>query len=307
MGDVLIQDTTLSEIADAIRERNKKIGKIKVSNMADEIRERRLELLPLTDWSYWFAGGRRTDTVDYIDTSNGTKFESMFSGSGDSFNVGSSMYAAVQKLNTSNGTDFIAMFERCQNLERLPTPIFDTSKAVHFTNCFYQCFNLSKAPDFNTSSCKYFDYMFYDCRRLTNGGVIDMRNIDNDYTSLAAQYMFAYCPNLKKLKIIVNGILTSNMLRIFFGTTQTDSFTDFEVECTVDENGVKHGIKVDSNDFSFAYHKNLSVESLLSILNALEDNTGEEVKFTVYLGSANLGRLTAEQKQIAYNKNLDLR
>ena len=65
-------------------------------------------------------------------------------------------------------------------------------------------------------------------------------------------------------------------------------------------------ISVFNDSLSFATCPKLSVESLLSILNALSDNTELDTTYKVTLGSANLAKLTEEQKEIAYNKNIFL-
>lgn len=64
-------------------------------------------------------------------------------------------------------------------------------------------------------------------------------------------------------------------------------------------------ITVTSNYLDFNYCTALTVDSLLNILNALEDNTGKTT-YTVNLGSTNLAKLTDEQKQIAIDKNYTL-
>ena len=61
---------------------------------------------------------------------------------------------------------------------------------------------------------------------------------------------------------------------------------------------------VNNNNVNFSSCP-LTVESMLNLLNAFEDNTGK-TQYTVKLGSTNLANLTEEQKAIATNKNIDL-
>ena len=65
-------------------------------------------------------------------------------------------------------------------------------------------------------------------------------------------------------------------------------------------------INVFNSSLNFSRCSKLTEESLLSILNALSDNTELDTTYTVTLGSANLAKLTVEQKKIAYNKNIEL-
>lgn len=302
MGEVIIQDTTLTEIADAIRERNKTTAKINAKFMAQQIRSNPessgfIDTSTITNWKSFFSGDNRYDLIHRIDTSNGVNFENFFGNS-------SRTKFHTEKLNTSKGINFAFFCDECRYLTEFDPPI-DTSNGEDFSYFFNMCELLQNAPLLNTSKGKNFHYMYYNCKNLKDGGVIDMTNADNEDYDVAS-YMFGYCKKLEKLKIKVNGLLTSKMGRMFYLGEYSDTFTDFEIECTIDENGVKHGIKVDDNGFTMIYHTNLSVDSLLSILNALEDNTGEATTYSVFLGD-NLNKLTAEQKQIAYKKNINLK
>ena len=50
----------------------------------------------------------------------------------------------------------------------------------------------------------------------------------------------------------------------------------------------------------------ISIESLVSIFEAFEDNTGIETQYTVTIGTAQWEKLTEEQKAIVTNKNIIL-
>ena len=85
MADVIIQDTTLRDIAEAVRVRNGTAEKIPVSDIARQIREgteiedceNHIVSSTITDWSYYCNNGARLHTLPFIDTSNGTNFNSM--------------------------------------------------------------------------------------------------------------------------------------------------------------------------------------------------------------------------------------
>lgn len=81
---------------------------------------------------------------------------------------------------------------------------------------------------------------------------------------------------------------------------------NFVAGCTALENFLFNStIKIANNNFDVSKNTLLTVESLLSILSALEDNTGG-TQYTVKFGSTNLAKLTEEQKAIATNKNIAL-
>lgn len=65
-------------------------------------------------------------------------------------------------------------------------------------------------------------------------------------------------------------------------------------------------VKVTNNNFKFNNSSKLTVASMVNILNAIVDNSGEETQYTVYFGSTNLAKLTDEQKAIATAKNIIL-
>lgn len=303
MAEYMVDDTMLKDIADAIRERNKTTEEILFDDMPAKIKENPFGMLDtsqITDWSYFFYyGARRSlllmDTYK-IDTSNGTDFQSAF----QNFTNQIVKEIPVEKINTSKGENFESFCSNNKYLTEIAS--FDTSKAEMLLFCFSGCSKLQNAPILNTPLCMDFSYMYYKCAELKDGGVYDMTSIDNNQTAQSAWYMFAGCDKLEKLKIKIDEIRTSNMTRMFLLDNPTESFTNFEIE-VVTENG---GIKVDDNSFNLSSHEGLNVESLLSVLNALKDNTGESTTYNIYLGS-NINKLSAEQKQIAFRKNINLK
>lgn len=101
-----------------------------------------------------------------------------------------------------------------------------------------------------------------------------------------------------------NNCVKLKTLRVHNKITWTSGY--FVGGCTALENFLfSSTIKLSNNNFDVAKSTNLTVESLLSILNALEDNTGNTT-YTIKLGATNLAKLTTEQQMIAINKNFDL-
>jgi len=241
-----------------------------------DIPEGFLDTSIITNWSKYCQNGVRAETVDYIDTSNGTTFTSMFENYTFSPLISNNNEVIlegitsipVEKINTSNGKNFDSF---CANNEEL-TEIasFDTSKAESLAYCFEGCSNLQNAPILNTPVCEAFNQMYYKCSALVNGGTYDMRSVPKDSGALYVQYMFAACSSMTNLTIKTDGLITSNMVRMFY---QCSALTDLTIEGT---------IKVDDNNLNLAYSPNLSMASAESVINALEDNTSENTVYKVY-------------------------
>lgn len=62
------------------------------------------------------------------------------------------------------------------------------------------------------------------------------------------------------------------------------------------------GINFNCNNLALFMSTKYSVETLVGVLTSLKDRTGETA-YTLYLGNANLAKLTNEQKAIATDKN----
>ena len=148
----------------------------------------------------------------------------------------------------------------------------------------------------DTSNGTKFNSAFSYCSNLIEVPVLDLRKAES------CSYMFRDCFSLKTIsKLKFNSIPTSKMEHIFDKCENLENIT------------VEGSIKVDSNfnlfyysnilDGSFGYNK-VTVDSIMSFLNAFEDNTGEETQYTVTIGFQNLYKLTDDQKAVALNKNI---
>lgn len=110
-------------------------------------------------------------------------------------------------------------------------------------------------------------------------------------TNFSSCFYSAYVTEIQE--IVLNGAKTSYMQGMFEG-------------CYILERiKITGSIKVNSNTFNISDCESLDTESLLSFLNAFEDNTGGTT-YTVYFGATNLAKLTAEEQQIATDKNITL-
>ena len=126
-------------------------------------------------------------------------------------------------------------------------------------------------------------YVFYNYKNLKN------LTIGKDVTVIKTN-AFGNCTSLTD--VVINGNLTA-LGYAFVGCTALTNIT------------VNGTLKATDNSFSFSASNNLTVESMVSIMNAFLDNTGSTQR-TVYFGSTNLAKLTAAQKAIAIDKNLKL-
>ena len=106
--------------------------------------------------------------------------------------------------------------------------------------------------------------------------------------------MFQCCNSLIKIeKLICSSLKTSGMNSTFYARTRLP-LKDVIIEGT---------IKVDSNYLQLNLCPDLTVDSLMSFINAFEDNTGG-TQYTVKFGATNLAKLTPDQIAIATNKNI---
>jgi hypothetical protein len=159
-----------------------------------------------------------------------------------------------------------------------------TSNSKRFDYSFYKRKDITEI-EIDVSNGEFFDYMFAECSNLTSVVFKNMLNM------LSCTYIFYKATNIQKIENI--GIRVAS--------TSQWGFTD----CTKLSDVTFTSVIIKSDGFSMSKSP-LTKESLLSLLNALSDNTGLATTYKVQLGSANLAKLTQEEKEIAYNKNISL-
>lgn len=83
----------------------------------------------------------------------------------------------------------------------------------------------------------------------------------------------------------------------------TQTFTNAFIGCSGLENLIIEGT-IGQNGFNVQWSTNLTHDSLMSIINALQDKTGDTsgTIWTVTLGADNIAKLTDEEQQIARDK-----
>lgn len=85
---------------------------------------------------------------------------------------------------------------------------------------------------------------------------------------------------------------SQNLDKLFYGAK---GFVNLEIEGTIGYSG-----------FSVQWSTNLTVESLINIMNALKDYSEDGGTYDLVLGTTNLNKLSEEQKDIARNKGWTL-
>lgn len=200
-------------------------------------------------------------------------------------------YRIGEYVNSSTITSWNSFFAGYKGSELDVLGTLDTSNCIRdFQSMFYNCKSLLRIPYIDTSNGTWFNSMFNGCSSLIEIPYLDISKgtgFDN---------MFKNCTSLIKISTLVVNSVSSFTLQYVF-------MDDYRCPKNLEIVNIEGTIKVNSN-FNLTRYSNLSAESLMSFINAFEDNTGEEITYTVRLGSTNLAKLTEEQKLIATNKNI---
>lgn len=219
-----------------------------------------------------------------------------------------SLVSKLKYNDTANSTDFNYMFGYCASLTTIP--LFNTSKGVKFCNMFYRCTNLTTVPLFNTSKGNDFSYMFNLCESLTAIPQFDLSKADQ------AAYMLNGCSSL--ITVSISDLSVCRNLSGMFNNcsslktvslpvlTKSEQFTKIFANCPNLENVTFDGsVRILMNTVFFNKSDNLTVESLMSLINAFV-NTSSTATYKVTIGATNVAKLTAEQVKIATDKRITL-
>lgn len=287
-----------------------------------------LKISGVTDMTGMFGGCSSLITIPPLDTSNITNMTQMFHSC--------SSLKAIPPLDTSNVTSMNGMFNGCVNLSYLPH--LNTDNVIDMTYMFQKCSSLTKVSLSNTGKITNMQWMFQNCSSLqTISGLntsnvtnmygmfdgcsslttipsIDTSNVTNMYslfnlcsnlitipeidTSKVTNVssMFSNCYNLESLPLLdFSSVTTASYI---FGWSNYNKLTDI--------GGFKN-LKISITSYFLDYCPNLTIESLMNVINNLYDLTanglsGKSLKF----GSTNLNKLTTEQVAIATAKGWTL-
>lgn len=234
-----------------------------------------------------------------IDTSNVTDFGRLF------YNCENLKY--VPSLITNNVTTMWSMFQDCITLTEIDTNLWNTSNCKNFSNMCRNCLNLGEIGDFDTSAATQISYLFYCCTNLKILPKISVKSMPSScFTNLTSSgaYLIGgsgeFLPtNIRTFK----GIVDCEHITSWGGTSNGNPFRQVTNLKDIQEMGTIRGA-----NFNLSYCNNLTVESLMVVINALYDFVGNGSTSTqsIKLGSTNLAKLSDEQKAIATAKGWTL-
>lgn len=251
----------------------------------------------ITNYTSFFENGLRSEIIGQVDTSNALSLERMYYGCGS--------LTEIPSMNTSKCTNFTSAFENCNNLKNTPT--IDTSNGEILTAMFRQCSVLETPPNIDTGKATSLSQVFYRCLALSGDVYLDTKSctdISNAFTA---------CQMIRKIHFTDTSNVTS-WGATFNSCIRLDTITNIDMSyggysattfnsCGELKNVTFNKVKIKDNNFNLSFASKLTAESLLNLIEALDDNTGE-TQYTIKLGTANLAKLTDEQKQKITEKNI---
>ena len=235
-----------------------------------------LDTRSATNMSVMFSGCSFLTTIPLLDTHNVTNMSYMFRDC--------SSLTAIPQLDTRSVTNMSGMFVGCEHLTTIPQ--LNTSKVTEMGQMFYNCSFLTTIPLLDTHSVTDMSDMFSGCSHLTTIPQLDTHSVIN------MNEMFSGCTSIISIPKLDATSLINAQYMFGYDWISLDNFTDF---------GGLTNLKVDLN---LSPCPNLTKESLLNVINEAADVTSSPKTLT--LGTANLNKLTDEEKAIATNKGWTL-
>lgn len=180
-----------------------------------------------------------------------------------------------------------SMFSGCSSLQSLSN--FNPKNVTNMYDMFYNCTSLSEIKgieNWNTERTTDLSWIFYNCTSLQS---LDLSGWKTENVTDMTN-MFAYCSSLQSL--LINFTIGEN-------TTVTSMFGDLSNNFTTIQ--TTGGLKI-CNSIGFTNCRYLTNESVMVIINALEDRSEKTTK-TLTLYRTQFDELTPEQLAIATSKN----
>lgn len=209
-------------IAEKLNIANDKVPKVYDAGESKAHNKPYIDTLKITNFNGFFSNERiPLELVNYVDTSNGVSFNSMF--------MTCTSITTIPKLDTGKSTDFSNMFDACWELITIPT--LDTSNGVYFNSMFSSCSALTNVPYLDTSNGVYFDNMFDGCNSLitiTNLNVTKAFRLSSTFSYCSSLENITFTGSIKKTisfsnssKLTVESIRSIiNALSVYSGTSQ---------------------------------------------------------------------------------------
>ena len=162
----------------------------------------------------------------------------------------------------------------------IPTGGVDMTYVTSFSKWKFTTEQFEALNTYNWDNVTSMSCMFEYCNNLTTIPLIDTSKV----TSM--NHMFEHCDNLTTIPLIDTSKVTDMSFMFYqcYNLTNLGGFTNLSVK------------------LDLSYSTLLTEESLMNVINNLKDLTGGTAQ-TLTLGSANLKKLTDEQKAVATNKN----
>ena len=247
-----------------------------------------------TSFQYAWYGCSSLTEFPSIDLSSGTEFEQAWQNC--------SSLTSFPMLDLSAGTNFSEAWRGCSSLTEFPT--LDLSSGTNFSHAWSFCSSLTKFSALDLSSGTNFSYAWQDCSSLTE---FPMLNVSNGTKFGRA---WGGCSNLTEFPMLdlskgTDFGRTWDMCQslTFMPALDLSSGTNFNYAwagcSSLTTLGGFGAIKA---DIDLSYSPNLTVESLMNVINQAATVTGK----TMTLGSTNLAKLTDEQKAVATSKGWTL-
>lgn len=219
---VSIDDSILTDIADAIRDKKESTDTYAPQEMAQEI-STIAGIIP--------TGTINITTNDTYDITNYASASVNVASDpteyfGTSFGAGANgNYAGVIRVIeylpdnyiVPSGTDLSLAFWNMIGLKE--APLFDTSSVTSLRNCFLNCSSLTKIPQYNTANVTNFSGFISNCAALTDVPILDMSSATN------LQYLVTGSTGLSDTSI--NNILISIAGATNYTGTKTLAYIGF--------------------------------------------------------------------------------
>lgn len=264
MAKVFIQESTLTSIGDAIREKTGTTAKIAPGNMPAKIRsietggggyeptDRELRLDG--DMTMAFAENKFNWVIenygDRIYMSNCYPLTKMFKNCS---NLITKIHFKIRYSNTQNNGDVSEIFSGCAYMPELPE--IENWKPTSLNQLCYECMSLREVPDsfvnainwtnFEAVTSKYgakAQEMFYGCKSLRKFPVgmihfpnCEMQAVYHPYNNMA--YLCSSLDEITNIPVDTNALNTSYILSsTFYGCNRVKSITFAPIDGTVDWN-----------------------------------------------------------------------
>ncbi len=256
-----------------------------------------------------FSGCRSLETIQGIETwdiSKVTDVSYLFR------NCSSLTTVDLSGWDTSNINKVVGMFYGCSSLNSLDMSHFDISNVTDLGDMFNGCSSLSYLNitgwDFKNVTTVASMFSNVGLKTIDTSTWLNANNITNfanfcnvattEYITLTfSGSMWAVMHNCKNVKHVTWKNCTVSIENYSFPSYGNAKNAEWQITF---DNAV---ISAENGTLGVLnYYNHLTVESLMSVINALADRTGMDSD-TLTLGSAHLAKLTPEQIKIATDKN----